>query len=221
LGFRPNLLKHALKVKIKTEPGKAFEYQSINTELLAIAVERATGKKISAYLQEKLWQPLGAEYNATWNVDSKKHRQEIAFAGLNATARDFAKLGQLYLKNGARNGQQLLQPSWVKMVNNRDSMDKANGYKNQFWSNLSYRYFADSLDAAEYSQKRKHATHVKKVAGRFRVGQRTAAFHAEGILNQYIYINPEKNVVIVRLGRYWYHPGKYPSQFIYELGEEL
>jgi CubicO group peptidase (beta-lactamase class C family) len=221
LGFRPNLLKHSLKVKIKTEPGKAFEYQSINTQLLAIVVERATGKKISAYLQEKLWQPLGAEHNATWNVDSKKHQQEIAFAGLNATARDFAKLGQLYLHKGVWNGQQLLQPSWVRTVNNADSMNKARGYKNQFWSNLAYMYFADSLAAVEYAKDQKLSTAVKKASGKYRVGKRTAAFHAEGILNQYIYINPDKNLVIVRLGRHWYHPNKYPAQFIYELGEEL
>ena len=221
LGFRPNLLKHALKVKIKTDPGKKFEYQSINTQLLAVVVERATGKKISNYLQEKLWQPLGAEHDATWNVDSKKHQQEIAFAGLNATARDFAKLGQLYLHNGMWNGQQLLQPSWVKTVNNADSMNKAGGYKNQFWSNLAYRYFEDSLAAVKFKNAESQSTAVRKVSGKYRVGKRTAAFHAEGILNQYIYINPDKNLVIVRLGRYWYHPTKYAAQFIYELGEEL
>ncbi len=71
LAFRPNLVKHALKVKIEKEPGGEFNYQSINTELLALIVERAVGKKISAYLQEKIWKPLGAEYAATWNVDSK------------------------------------------------------------------------------------------------------------------------------------------------------
>lgn len=131
LGFRPNLRRHALKVPIEKEPG-SFDYQSINTELLALVVEQATGKKISAYLEEKLWKPLGAEYGATWNVDSKKRKQEIAFAGLNATARDFAKLGQLYLKEGKWNGKQLINPSWIKEVT---EAGKGLPYKNQWWLN--------------------------------------------------------------------------------------
>ena len=221
LGFRPNLLKHALKIKVEREPGQVFNYQSINTELLALVVERATGKKLSAYLQEKIWQPLGAEYGATWNVDSKKHQQEIAFAGLNATARDFAKLGQLYLQNGQWKEKQILSPTWVQTVNNADSMHKANGYKNQWWSSLNYAYFQDSLAALSFKNKTPYATSLKKSSKGYRVGYRTDAFSAEGILNQYIYINPEKNVVIVRLGRFWYHPDFYAGQFIYTLGEKL
>lgn len=221
LGFRPHLLKHTLKVKIEKEPGGKFNYQSINTELLALIVERATGKKISAYLQEKLWQSLGAEHNATWNVDSKKRQQEIAFAGLNATARDFAKLGQLYLNKGQWQGEKILSPLWIQTVNNADSMDKAGGYKNQWWSSLSYRYFLDSLAAVNFKNKTPHTASVRKTTKGYRVGYRTDAFSAEGILNQYIYINPANNVVIVRLGRFWRHPEMYAEQFVYSVGEKL
>lgn len=221
LGFRPNLLKHTLKVTIEKEPGGEFNYQSINTELLALIVERATGKKISAYLQEKLWEPLGAEYGATWNVDSKKHRQEIAFAGLNATARDFAKLGQLYLNNGRWQDKKILDLSWIRTVNNADSMGKAGGYKNQWWSSLSYRYFLDSPAAVSFKNKTPHSTTVRKTSRGYRVGYRTDAFSAEGILNQYIYINPRNKVVIVRLGRFWHHPAMYAEQFVYTVGERL
>lgn len=221
LGFRPHLLKHALKVKVEKEPGGEFNYQSINTELLGLIIERATGQKLSAYMQQKLWQPLGAEYNATWNVDSKKHQQEIAFAGLNATARDFAKLGQLYLNNGQWQGEKILDPSWIKAVNNADSMARAGGYKNQWWSSLSYRYFLDSATAVHFKNKTRHSTAVRKTAKGYRVGYRTDAFSAEGILNQYIYINPENKVVIVRLGRFWNHPEMYAEQFVYSVGEKL
>lgn len=221
LGFRPNLVKHALKVTVEREPGQVFNYQSINTELLALIVQRATGKKVSAYLQEKIWQPLGAEYGATWNVDSKKHRQEIAFAGLNATARDFAKLGQLYLQNGQWKGKQVLDPAWVLTVNNADSMQKANGYKNQWWSALNYKYFPDSLAAVHFKNQTPYSSSLKKSSKGYRVGYRTDAFSAEGILNQYIYINPENNVVIVRLGRFWHHPDLHAEGFIYKLGEQL
>ena len=162
LGLRPNIVKHALKVKIERDPGEEFNYQSINTEYLALVVQRATGKKLATYLQEKIWQPLGAEYNATWNVDSKKHKQEIAFAGLNATARDFAKLGLLYLHLGQWKGKQIVDTGWVNTVNNADSLYQAGGYKNQWWSGLDEAFFSDSLEALGFSNRKKHSRPVQK-----------------------------------------------------------
>jgi CubicO group peptidase (beta-lactamase class C family) len=221
LGFRPNLKKHALKVKIEKEPGGEFEYQSINTEFLALILEKATGKKISAYLEEKLWMPMGAESNATWNVDSKKRKQEIAFAALNATAKDFAKLGKLYLHEGNWEGQQIVPSSWINTVNNSDSMQRAGGYKNQWWSNLSYKFFKDSVHAVEFRNSVKHAGALQKSSNYFRVAYRSDAFFARGILNQFIYVNPANKVIIVRLGHNWYHPNYWPDQFIYDVGSSL
>jgi CubicO group peptidase (beta-lactamase class C family) len=180
LGFRPNLLKHALKINIEGPPGGPFKYKSINTELLAIILERATGKRVAPYMQEKLWQPLGAEYKATWNTDSKKHQQEIAFAGLNATARDFAKLGQLYLQHGAWQGRQLISRRWTDMVANKDTMEKWSGYKNQWWSKYTYLRFPDSLAAAAYKIATPYTSNIRRWRGAYRVGHRTSAFNALG-----------------------------------------
>jgi CubicO group peptidase (beta-lactamase class C family) len=221
LGFRPNLPKHAFKTKMEREPGETFIYQSVNTELLGLVLERATGMKVSAYLQEKIWKPLGAEYNATWNVDNKRRKNELAFAGLNATARDFAKLGQLYLNEGKWNGKQIVNADWIRKVSRVDSMEKMHGYHNQWWSRYRYKYFKDSTEAALFEASTPFATEVRNAKGGYSVAYRTSAFHAAGMLNQYVYVNPEKNVVIVRLGRYWSHPKFYPDQFLYELGAEL
>ena len=217
LGFRPNLEKYALKIDIAEPPGKN-DYRSINTELLALIIERATGKKISAYLQEKLWQPLGAEYNATWNVDSRKHKQEIAFAGLNATARDFAKIGRLYLHNGKWNGQTILDPRWVNAVNNVDSMRTVNFYHNQWWSRPEYKYFSDSASAVQFIKQSGTLSTVQNTRNGYRVNYRNGAFSAHGILNQYVYISPASNVIIVRLGRHWSHPSLGAVQFVYNVG---
>ncbi len=220
LGFRPNILKHVLKVKVEKDPGGAFNYQSVNTELLALAVERATGKKISAYLQEKIWQPLGAENPATWNVDSKKHKQEIAFAGLNATARDFAKLGQLYLNEGKWNGSQLLNKQWTDLVTNPENFKKTQGYKNQWWQTIRFFKTTDSLEAVAFRSNHPLSTNIRREAENYVVGY-NAVPHANGILNQYIYVFPERNVVIVRLGRNWSHPTKHATAFIYDVGNRL
>lgn len=221
LGFRNNILKHALKISIEEEPGKHFEYRSINTQLLALIVERATGQRVSAYLEEKIWKPFGAEYDATWNVDNRKREHEIAFAGLNATARDFAKLGQLYLQGGNWHGKQIVSDLIITNVANKDTMELYSGYKNQWWSRYTYRYYDDSLEAASYKQETAYTSSVRNVKGRYRVGYRSGAFSAQGMFNQVVYVNPINNVVIVRLGQFWRHPALNADQFIYTLGSRL
>lgn len=220
MGLRPNLRKHMLKIKIAEPPGR-FHYQSINAQFLGMIVERATGKKLSAYMEEKLWRPLGAEHDATWNVDSKKRKTVLASAGLNATPRDFAKLGQLYLNKGSWNNKQILDSAWVNLISNIDSMEKYGGYKNQWWSRTVFRPFDDSVSAVTFAKANKSVSSFRKAANSYRVYYRDPVFSAIGFMNQYIYVNPAKKVVIVRIGKRWTHSEVYSTQFIYHLGEML
>lgn len=112
--YGKNLQKYVRKLKIKEPPDQHFEYISVNTLLLSMIIEKATGKKLSGYLTEKIWQPLGMEYPATMSIDSKKHQTIKAFCCLNARARDFAKFGRLYLNKGNWQGNQIVPESWVK-----------------------------------------------------------------------------------------------------------
>lgn len=109
-----NLKRYVRKLKIKEPPDQHFQYISVNTLLLSMIIEKATGKKLSEYLTEKIWQPLGMEYPATLSIDSKKQQTIKAFCCLNARARDFAKFGRLYLNNGKWQGKQIVPESWVK-----------------------------------------------------------------------------------------------------------
>ncbi|AOY00337.1 serine hydrolase [Jeongeupia sp. USM3] len=93
------------------EPGDAFRYQSVNTQLIAAALERASGQSIATLLQRWLWQPLGAEYPASWSVDALGTVK--AFCCLNAGARDLARIGELYLAQGRWRGRQIIPSSWV------------------------------------------------------------------------------------------------------------
>jgi CubicO group peptidase (beta-lactamase class C family) len=108
-----NLRKYTLKLKIESEPGEVYKYQSANSQLLAMVVEKATGKRISEYLEEKIWKPVGMEFIGTWNVDSKKFRENKGFCCINARTIDFAKFGQLYLNRGKINDQQVIPENWV------------------------------------------------------------------------------------------------------------
>lgn len=219
-GLRRNMKKYLLKIKIAEPPGR-FRYQSANTQFLGWIIERATGKKLSTYLEEKIWKPLGMEQNASWNVDSKKRKMEYASAGLNASPRDFAKFGQLYINKGRWQNQQVIDEEWVNTISSIDTMNRYSGYKNQWWSRTIYQTFDDSLDAVLFNEKTPNSVSVRKVGDGFRANYRTAAFSAIGFLNQYIYVNPKKNVVIVRIGKRWANRFGYTTQFIYQLGNSL
>ncbi|MEO5501720.1 MAG: serine hydrolase, partial [Ginsengibacter sp.] len=189
--------------------------------------QRVTGEKISAYLSEKIWKPAGMEYNATWTVDSKAHQREIAYAGLNATARDFARLGKIYLEKGTVNNHHILSEQWINATINKDTLQKYDGYRNQFWGVDRYKVFSDSLDAANYKMQNNLKGRVgsfinKSKMKSFFISYTTPEFYAEGILGQFIYVQPEKNLIIVRLGHFW-KSKKFPDavDFLKAMASEL
>jgi len=126
--YGKNLKKYVRKLKVKEKPGEKYEYQSGNTQILAEIIEKTSGKKLSEYLEEKIWKPIGTEYDASWNYDSKKSGMIKAFCCLNARARDFAKFGRLYFKNGNWEGKQIIPAEWVKRTTSiiNDSKDSQN-----------------------------------------------------------------------------------------------
>jgi CubicO group peptidase (beta-lactamase class C family) len=163
-----NLRKEIGKMKLKTEPGKKFEYVSGNTQLLGLVLERSLKEKtITSYLQDKIWTPLEMEYDASWSIDRKKNGLEKTFCCLNARARDFAKIGRLYKNKGNWNGKQIVSQKWVEESTKLDTSEgSANFYQYQWW-----------------------------------LPTPNEDFMAEGILGQFVYVNPSKDLIIVRLGK--------------------
>ena len=98
---------------IEKKPGQSYDYQSGTTQVLGMVIKKATGKTLSAYLTEKLWEPLGAEHNALWQLDSTENAMEKSFCCLASNARDFARFGKLYKDHGRWNGVQLLDSTFV------------------------------------------------------------------------------------------------------------
>jgi CubicO group peptidase (beta-lactamase class C family) len=215
LGFRPNMWNQIKKIKIDTAPKDDSEYKSINSMLLGIIIKRATGKNLVAYLQEKIWQPLGMETTATWNTDKKE--LPITYGGLNATARDFAKLGSLFLKQGNWNGKQIISKQWINNSVHEDTMFAYNGYRNQWWGENTYSYFKDSTEAIVFKNREVNISKICKTKnGLFYVAKQTNNFYAQGILGQFVYVVPDKNIVIVRTGHYWSHNKFYLEGFLRE-----
>jgi CubicO group peptidase (beta-lactamase class C family) len=93
------------------EPGKKFQYGSCQTQVLGLVLRQAIGKSLADYLSEKIWQPMGAESDASWQID--KSGQEAAFCCFGATLRDFGRLGMLLANDGVANGKQIVPEEWV------------------------------------------------------------------------------------------------------------
>ena len=148
-------------------PGKEFKYLSGNTQLLAMTIEKATNREISDLVYHWFWNPMGAENNALWQIDSKKNNTTKAYCCFNSNARDFARFGKLYKDSGNWKGHKILDSSFVtQSIKPRFSKSPEYGYG--FW------------------------------LGEF---NNNSFFAMRGILGQYVIVFPEKNIILVRLGK--------------------
>ena len=86
--------------------GGPFRYISANTDLLGWAVERATGASFASLVSDLLWKPMGAEHDAYLTLD--REGSPRCTGGLCATARDFARIGQLVVQNGLRGTREIV-----------------------------------------------------------------------------------------------------------------
>ena len=176
--YSPDLRKTALQVEADGAPiGKTFHYNNYHLLLEGLILERSTGMTVSEYMQEKFWVPMGAEYPASWSLDSDASGFEKMESGINARAIDYARFGSIFLHNGFWNGVQILPEAWVKdstVPLDPDPHDDGLPKEIDFY----YKY---------------HWSGLKTPDG-------TYDYFAEGHFGQLIYVAPRKNVVIVRLG---------------------
>jgi CubicO group peptidase (beta-lactamase class C family) len=122
------------RTRIEGPPGLAFHYNNYNPLLLGLVLERATGTSVSDFMTTRLWQPLGAEGDATWNLDSERSGFEKMESGLNARAVDYARFGLLFLHDGEWNGRRIVSEDWVRAATGADTTSGSASY-------FSYGYF--------------------------------------------------------------------------------
>jgi CubicO group peptidase (beta-lactamase class C family) len=94
-------------------PGKKYIYKSGTTQLLGMVISKATGKNLTEYLYETLWNPMGFEFEGYWQVDSAEKGVEKAYCCIASNAKDFARLAKLYKNHGKWNGKVLLDSAFV------------------------------------------------------------------------------------------------------------
>jgi CubicO group peptidase (beta-lactamase class C family) len=116
------------------EPGARFSYSSAETLVLGLVLTGALKRPLGDYASEKLWQPLGAEADASWIVDGKG--QEVTFAYFNAVLRDWARLGLMLAHEGQWAGRQVVPREWLRDMA-RPGVSSGYGY--QVWLNPTRR----------------------------------------------------------------------------------
>ena len=154
------------------EPGTYMHYVSINTQVLGFLLQEVTNKSISQYLYNKIWNPLGMEDSAYFILDDVK--DEFALGGLNATLRDYAKFGLLYLQNGRWNDNQIISKQWIEDSHSTDGIHLVPGERETSsnpWG-YGYQWWVPGFPDTDYT--------------------------ASGVYNQYIYIDPLSEIVIAK-----------------------
>lgn len=154
--------------EVEQAPG-AWLYNNYNPLLIGLALERATGMSVSEYAATRVWQPLGAERDATWSLDSARSGFEKMESGLNAAPLDYARFGLMFLHGGVWNETAIVSNEWVHAATNAQTSSGGVPY--------GYFWWVDGFGSGR--------------------------FYALGNHGQYIYVAPDAETVIVRLGRDW------------------
>lgn len=159
--------------ELEKKPGAEYSYLGGNSLLLGFVLEKATNEKVADYGSRMLWEKLGMENDAKWILDHEDG-DEKTFTGLYATARDFAKIGKLYMNYGKIYGEQIVDSFYVSQsispVNVPDIAGENTDYYGYSWWLTTYKG--------------------------------SKVFYMRGILGQYVICVPDKNLIVTRLGQY-------------------
>ncbi len=168
-----SLKSFSKSLKNEKKPGSYNQYVSIDTQVLGLLISEVSGRSLTTLTQELIWEPLGMQDPAYWIVD--KTGFEVALGGLNASLRDYAKLGLLYLNKGTYKEKKIVSQKWVEeaikpdaphlLPNQTELSNNHFGYGYQWWT-------------PQFPQN---------------------DFFAVGIYSQFVYVNQEKNLVIAKL----------------------
>ncbi|SHN45229.1 serine hydrolase domain-containing protein [Cryptosporangium aurantiacum] len=156
-------------------PGTVCRYNSGETQVLGALVARATGRSLTDYMREKLVEPLGMESAGYWLLDAVG--TEVAFGGLNLTARDYAKVGELYRSGGRWQGEQIVPAAWV---------------------DASITVAAPHLEAGQPLVGGEHVDLGYGYQWWLPAGDR-GEFSAIGVYNQFVYVDRVSSTTIVKL----------------------
>lgn len=148
--------------------GEVFHYVSMDTHVIGMIVRRVSGKSLVELAQNNLWNIIGMESDANWITDSKG--AAFALGGLNVTTRDYARFGRLLVNQGESHGQQIISKQWLS-----DATTAQADYLKSSEGKLGYGYQIWLPPLAQPGE-----------------------FFCVGVYGQFIYVNQQENIVIVK-----------------------
>ena len=132
--YSPDLRNVALEgIEIVNQPGIEYLYNDYNPLLLGLILERATGMSVSEFMETRLWQPMGAEGDGSWSLDSEESGFEKMFVGVNGRAIDMVKLGWLFLSGGRNSSNQVVPNAWVHDATRVDITTDPASFYQYYW----------------------------------------------------------------------------------------
>ncbi|HSK93616.1 MAG TPA: serine hydrolase [Candidatus Angelobacter sp.] len=176
------------RTTIDGPPGQAWLYNNYHPLLLGIILERTTGMSVTAYLESRIWQPMGAEFEGSWSLDADGGLEKLE-SGINGRPIDFAKLGQLYLDDGVGpDGSRVVPAAWVEGSTSPSEPSDRDGYypphMDQPFGSVSHGLFW---------------WRIERPSGE-------TAFTAVGNHGQFVFVDPARRIVIVRHGETYGRP---------------
>jgi len=156
-------------------PDTLCRYNSADTQALTALLRSATGQSLAAFMQSRLVEPLGFTSPGAWLVDPQG--VELGFGGLALTARDYARIGELYRNGGRVDGQQVVAAEWVAASITASAPHLQSGRVlvggHTTFEGYGYQWWLPPGDRGE--------------------------FEAVGVYNQFVYVDPTSGVTIVKL----------------------
>lgn len=130
----PTIVSYMRKLERAHPPGETWLYSTGETNLIGILVAQATGRTLSDYLSEKIWQPFGMENKASWLLGPDGN--EISGCCIQASLRDYARYGLFILENGSIDGESVLPEGWIaEATTKKTEIGQADrGYGYQWWT---------------------------------------------------------------------------------------
>ncbi len=170
-GARPTIRDVILTLPKIRPHGEVFEYRSIETDVIAWAMERIAGLPLAQIVSREVWSLIGAEHDASFTVDGAA--TALADGGFNATLRDYARFGLMMLEDGRVEGRQVLPAAWVascrtgetdKYTPSNPDVSPNGAYSRQWW--------VRDVDRGDFA--------------------------AKGVFGQMIYVDPSSDLLVVK-----------------------
>jgi len=173
IAFNTSLDEFVASLEREYEPGSCHHYVSMDTQALGMLLRAATGEALASYLESRIWRRIGMESDAYWLID--RDGMELAFGGLNAVLRDYARFGQLVLNEGAWNGEQVVPREWFRAGTVHSAPRECPRHTPSLGLGYGYQWWVPPGEGD---------------------------YLAIGVYNQFVYVHPRHRVVIAKSSAY-------------------